>query len=246
MTSILSLPVYLYNKIFPVQIQREIDLNTCVTKGHKLLLTDKDIKTVCTEIKNLDKLKLLLAENGISTFLIGGSYGLRVFTEKKFPTNDIDIFCPVLSPTCSKFTDFDLKPEVSVLTKLYKGITVKLAKDHYKIVDGKTVPLSVVTDAEGTELFDDYIVGTANTIVDGMKMQFVFVNVKSNQIAGWYMDASDLPTCITFDPLQTYFGIGNIERAKKSLHGVLNKINHEPRRQKYIEKGFTCPDPFQK
>lgn len=246
MSSVLSFSAYLYNKIFPVQTQREIDLNTYVAKGHKLLLTDEDIKSVCTEVKHLDKLKLLLAENGISTFLIGGSYGLRVFTEKKFPTNDIDIFCPILSPTFSKYEDFDLKPEVSVLTKMYKGITVRLAKDYHKIVDGKRVPLSVVNDDEATEQFDDYIVGTANTIVDGMKIQFVFVNVPSTHIQKWYMGASDLPTCITFDPLQTYFGIGNIERAKNSLHGVLTGINHEPRRLKYIEKGFVCLDPFQK
>jgi hypothetical protein len=244
MERIFSLPAYFYNKLFSTQ--RESDLNTYFSKGHKLLLTDKDITSVCTDVSNLENLKRLLAENGINTFLIGGSYGLRLFTEKNFPTNDIDVFCPVLSPTSSKYDNFDLRPETAVLAKLYKGITVKLAKDHYKIVDGVKVPLSVVTDADGTEQFDDYIVGTLNIVADGKKLQFVFVNVESRDIEKWYMSASDLPTCITFDPFQTYFGIGNIEKAKSSLNGVLTGIKHEPRRIKYTEKGFVCPNPFQK
>jgi hypothetical protein len=246
MASILSLPAYLYNKFFSTPTQRETDLNTYITKGHKMFITDKDLATVSADVPSFEELKTLLVKHDIKTFLIGGSYGLRIFTQKDFPTNDIDIFCPMLTPTNQKYSNSNLQAEAAVLAKLYKSPTVRLAKDYYEIVDGVKKLLSVVDSSDAVEDFDEFIVGTVNVVVGDRKVQFVFVNVDGSRIEKWYLNASDLPTCITVDMFQTYFGASDPARAKSVMHGVIHGIRHEARRTKYIEKGFTCPNPFEK
>jgi hypothetical protein len=211
-----------------------------------MFITDEDLATISVDVPNFEELKSLLVKHDIKTFLIGGSYGLRIFTQKDFPTNDIDIFCPMLAPTNQKYSKSNLQAETEVLAKLYKGLTIRLARDYYEIVDGVKKLLSVVDSSDTVEDFDELIVGTVNTVVGDKKVQFVFVNVDSSNIEKWYLNASDLPTCITVDMFQTYFGVGNPGKAKSVMHGVIPGIRHDARRKKYTEKGFTCPNPFEK
>ncbi len=194
--------------------------------------------------------------------IVGGSFVMSLYIGKqKIKDNDtvmwddIDIIVPVFNPTSSKFDCdiIDLKKEAQLLKSIF-GTEIKIHhRTQSEFYNEKGEPLSVVTGEISEEQFDELIVGTVNTVYNGHKFQFVFVNQCEKDIVSYYASVSDLPVFSIIEKIvddkepasyfEEKFYIKNESDAEDAMRGILNTLNHTKRREKYTKKGFVCKIP---
>lgn len=176
-------------------------------------------------------------------FLIGGSFGLKLYTRREFVADDIDIICSAKNSTGDKtHTDsISLLSEAQTLRDIYGPetlITVKHRSD-LNLVDETGKIISPVSGMPAVEDFDEFIVGTVNVKVENTKLQYVFVNKQPTELENWYIHTADLPVFAKITPDGTYqFQYKNYIDAVNATYGVLDGIKHEYRKNKYRAKGF--------
>jgi hypothetical protein len=155
-------------------------------------LSDKELEVLQRDVPHLSKLEKYTDGN----IVIGGSYGLRMFTGRDFKVNDVDVFCrssETYASSADRITAWideeekwhdnpkgvgeTLKRDEELIrslnpTVLNHNIIVKLAKDHAK---------SVVTDDPLREQFDEMILGTITVLPEHdrehkLKQQYVMMD----------------------------------------------------------------------
>lgn len=213
-------------------------------------LSDMQIETIIT-VPGLEKFhnsiyNLTPPTESITT-IIGGSFGLKLYTGLNFPVNDIDVISSALNYNSfkDKTSSITLFKEAKLIESIYPNTTITIkhvADSDLKDSNGNTV--SVVSGMPNKEEFDDYIVGTVN-VMTNPKIQYVFVNKSNEELETWYKQASDLPVYATIyrsntSDTPTYmFNFRDYTNAQAAKNWQLHGIKHKYRQQKYLDKGFS-------
>ncbi len=206
-------------------------------------MPDTDINTLA-QIPGLLAFHAAMNTDTSSTTIVGGSFGLRLFTQRKFDCSDIDIVSSAIEASGYKSltNEMILVTEAQMLREIY-GLNVEIVIKHrsdLNLVDENGEVISPVSGMPAVEDFDEYIIGTVNVGVTP-KIQYVFVNQPESQLQTWYKQVSDLPVYCTIGPeTDVNFQFRNFDAAEKAkIHGILSGIKHEYRKDKYRAKGFV-------
>jgi hypothetical protein len=224
-------------------------------------------QTMYNTIPLLKKCLDEFSDKGNTKMIIGGSFGLSLYTNHKKQNkdhddshmwNDIDIIVPVFKNTgsyvdCDKI---DLLEEARLIKSIYNSDIEIRHTSSENFYNEKGEHISVVTGEVGKEDFDTMIVGTVNTKYDGKKLQFVFFNIYKDNLIDYYSHVSDLPVFSIVEKtidnevstsksyhVDEKFYIKSEADANDAKNGILNTLRHEFRRDKYKKKGFICNVP---
>lgn len=163
-----------------------------------------------------------------SEVLIGGSFGLKLYTGLDFPTNDVDIFVSV--PT----GNFD---DATCMKIAYSRIS-SLQEPHA----ATPFLIKMAVDDPYHSAIDKAIVGTINfTTKSNVKTQIVVVNPskfkKGDTLATWFASVTDLP--VFLDMTGGQWVLKDKTKCELAKQKILTDINHDYRKEKYEQKGFV-------
>lgn len=234
--------------IIPISLLIGHKINASSALETNKILFDKTNDLQIYENKDLipkfDELNKVLTHNN-NSFVIGGSYGLKLYTKQNFESEDIDIFVPVrniINDDGHKIESVEIFEEAKMLKQIYgTNFIIRFSKDNLRRDENGDI-LSLVSDRPENEKFDEYIIGTINTIYNGKKLQFIILDVNSYELEEWMKTKCDLPVFITVKNNQVYFNESNELFAHEAKQGILRGLKHDYRKEKYTQKGFKCID----
>lgn len=201
-------------------------------KLHKLDMSTKQKRELDTIFKNCDDIK-----KEYNKVIIGGSSGLKIWTERNFNTDDVDIFL-IRKNNFTSINSGNLEEDIEIIKRIYNNpeIKVNLTREKFR---------SVVNDDEMLEDFDRAIIGTINFTQDNIKYQFVMIEslgfINALDLVNWYGRTSDLPVFILdeYKAPEPKFIVKEGSGFLLSKLGFLTDLRHENRIKKYGEKGFN-------
>jgi hypothetical protein len=175
---------------------------------------------------------LFADDSPVESFLVGGSWALRKYTERDFPVGDVDIYVPAFHDADGGYV---VEDEVRCIKKVVQGdVVVKYTRDWIAAME---------RTEDDIEAYDRNIIATITCHKDidneQYKLQFVIVSVSARYLSQWYCKTSDLPVhyCLTRDGC--LWCDETFPLAKEAKTGVLKCIGHADRRAcKYMAKGF--------
>jgi hypothetical protein len=214
------------------KVDNLLDKYYCRTKFNSIIR--KKISYIDFDSKQANNLTPTFLCSYFEDVLIGGSFGLKLFTGLDFATNNVDIF---VSAPVGNFDDATcMKVVYSRISSLYEN-PMPINQDPH----ATPFQIKMAMDDKQSNEFDKAIVGTINfTTKSNVKTQIVVVNPtkfkNGDTVAMWFASLTDLP--VFLDMTHNRWVIIDKTKCDLAKQKILTDINHDYRKEKYEQKGF--------
>lgn len=155
---------------------------------------------------------------GFRQAIVSGSFALRLYTDRKFPVNDYDIYVD----TDNYGTD-SIKKDEQKIRNIYHDVDFDVQQFNYDDIQ--------------------FINGIIETKSDGKNIQYIMVNTdhasRRPSLGKWHSKCVDIPVYIQYTNGVPYFHIrSRFEGFMAKYCGVLFQLHNNKRKEKYKSKGF--------